>query len=376
MKIAHVVCSFPPYPGGMGNVTYETARELLDLGHQVKVFTPKYNRKSSDKRIDFVERLDPVFNLENSAYLPQIGKKLDGFDLVHLHYPFYGAAKAVQKWKKNNPGTPLVITYHMDNKGVGLHGLFFKTYRKLFLNKILSSADMLIGASLDYIKHSHAAKFYRKNTEKWYELPFGIDTKRFQPKQPSKKLTEKFNIEPEKKTLLFVGGMDKSHYFKGVPVFLEAVKELKQKGGEVKAVLVGEGNMKQDYIRKSQELNISDIAHFTGFVEDNNLVDYYNLADMTILPSVDKSEAFGVVLLESMASGTPVVVSNLPGVRSVAKEEGEVFSVGNSSDLVNKIQKVFRKKEFDSNELHKKIAKKYDWENVVKKLENIYKTIS
>ena len=138
MKIAHIVSSFPPYYGGMGNVVFQTAGELRNRGHEVVVYTPQYfeekeikdidapeekeHSKKLQDQIDNVKRLRPSFQYGNAARLPQLYEELQGFDLVHMHYPFFGTASIIRKWKKKNPTIPLVITYHMDPRGLGWKG--------------------------------------------------------------------------------------------------------------------------------------------------------------------------------------------------------------------------------------------------------------
>lgn len=377
MKIAQIVCAFPPYHGGMGNVACETSTRLLQQGHDVQVFTPKYDKDSEGPVFDFVNRVKPVFSYGNSAYLPHIKEKLSDFDIVHLHYPFFGVANLVRKWKKDNPSTPLVITYHMDARGDGLKSLIFKTYRKLFLDKILSSADVLLAGSLDYIKYSQASDFYRKNKNKWRELPFGVDTEKFKPEKQDRGLFKQLDLDPDKKTLLFVGGMDQAHYFKGVPVLLEAISKLRQGNFDVQAIFVGGGELRAKYVQKAKKLDIKSGVRFAGFVSDGELPKYYNSADLTVLPSINQSEAFGIVLVESMATGTPVLASNLPGVRSVAKNGGFVVQKNDYLKLANKIRDIFESKKLSN--LSKKTRKlcidKYSWNSYIDKLEEVYEYV-
>ncbi|MBU0647092.1 glycosyltransferase, partial [Patescibacteria group bacterium] len=100
MKIAQIICTFPPYKGGMGNVAYNFSKGLADLGNDVSVLTPDYSEKnnkfSNDSKLNFkVLRLKPLFKYGNAAFIPQLFWKLDDYDIVHLHYPFFGATKII-----------------------------------------------------------------------------------------------------------------------------------------------------------------------------------------------------------------------------------------------------------------------------------------
>lgn len=394
MKIAHIVCSYPPYYSGMGNVVFETVSRLVGLGHEVEVFTPGYyedkelkfleepeeevHREDLQERVDYGRRLCPSLQYGNAARLPQIAGELDRFDLVHLHYPFFGTANLVRKWKLKNPNKPLAITYHMDTRGPGWKGLIFKYYSKYWMPKILGSADKLIGSSFDYIESSDAGLLFNQNREKWVELPFGVDTERFKPREKPEALFERHNLTPDLPILLFVGGMDAAHYFKGIPVLLKALLLLKRQNFNVRAVFVGEGELRKEFALKAQGFGIKNNVRFVGRVEDEELPYYYNLADLLVLPSINQGEAFGMVLLEAMASGVPVVASNLPGMRKVAGEGGMVFEANNETALAQTIADYFSE-ENNIEEwgigVRRVVEEKYSWDFVTHKLEEIYKML-
>ena len=384
MRIAHIVCSYPPYYSGMGAVVLQTVDELASRGHEVEVITPLYepfgkSREAAypeyaEEQIDYASRITPRIQYGNAAYLPEIAKKLDDFDLVHLHYPFFGTATMVSRWKKKNPHKPLVVTYHMDTRAGGWKGLIFKYYAKYWMPRILGSADLLIASSQDYIEASDAARFYHASREKWQILPFGVDVKRFAPRKKPIDFFE-HGFHPNVPTIIFVGGMDKAHYFKGVDVLLQALKILQIEGIDVQAVLVGDGKLRKRYVIKAKGYGIEQHVLFVGRVEDNILPMYYNMADLAVLPSTDRGEAFGMVLLEAMASGVPVVASDIPGVRSVARDGGSVVSPNDAGALAEAIAGFFR----DDQErvrlgvlARRTVEEKYAWESIIDQLEGWY----
>lgn len=395
MKIAQIVCTYPPYHGGMGNVVYETASVLAKLGHEVEVLTPHYydeeelevikpeelpsieKQKEVERELNVsARRLKPALQKGNAAYIPQIQNELDDFDLVHLHYPFYGVANLVRKWKLRNPDKPLVITYHMDNRAPCWLGLFFKYYAKYWMPRILNSADVLIASSLDYIEHSNARDIYLQNKNKWVELPFGVDIERFKPRVKEKPLIVRNNLNSEFPILLFVGGMDMAHHFKGIPVLLQAMHKLKKDNFDLQLVLVGEGELKVEYEYQAKIFGLSDRVRFVGRVESDELPYYYNLADLFVLPSVNQSEAFGLVLLEAMASGVPVIASDLPGVREVTRDGGEVFPAGDYLALAEVIRGFFQSnidRQGLQDNIRLVVEEKYAWSRVALELDNIYK---
>jgi len=394
MRIAHIVSTYPPYYGGMGNVVFQTASYLSALGHEVEVFTPQYYQKEEiksveepvaevhepelEEQIDYARRLKTPLSYGNAAYMPSLAKELDRFDIVHLHYPFFGTANIVRKWKRRHPEKKLVITYHMDNRAVGWKGLFFKYYASFWLPKVLGSADLLIGSSLDYITASDAGGLYRKNPDKWIELPFGVDIERFKPREKLKDLFVQHNLDNDKPIVVFVGGMDKAHYFKGVEKLLGSILVLKKKNMFVQAVLVGDGDMRERYELVTRAFGLADRVAFAGRVSDEELPYYYAIGDVTVLPSTDRGEAFGMVLLESMACGVPVIASDLPGVRTVAQDGGMVVEPNNSESLAEAIAGYFVD---DTNRadwratVRNRVEEKYSWEKIVKRLDCLYREL-
>jgi glycosyltransferase involved in cell wall biosynthesis len=132
--------------------------------------------------------------------------------------------------------------------------------------------------------------------------------------------------------------MDRPHAFKGVGFLLDAWGRLGLAG--TKLVLVGQGELRPSYLDRATALGLSKSVVFSGPVEDEDLPRLYTLADLLVLPSLDRSEAFGLVLLEAMASGRPVIASALPGVRSVFEDgkEGFLFPAGDENAFLAKLR--------------------------------------
>ncbi|HBB37607.1 MAG: Glycosyltransferase (Modular protein) [Candidatus Magasanikbacteria bacterium GW2011_GWD2_43_18] len=385
MKIAHIVCSYPPYYGGMGNVVLQTVQELGKRGHEVEVLTPLYQTQPGTspenfeepvkEQVDYARRITPRVQYGNAAHIPEITKELDRFDLVHLHYPFFGTANLVRKWKLRNPEKPLVITYHMDSRAPGWKGLFFKYYNAFWMPRILGSADLLIGSSFDYLKASDALPLFQTSREKWRELPFGVDVDRFQPREKPMDLFQDAGFDPSLPTLLFVGGMDQAHYFKGVDVLLKALLRLKKNDYSVQAFFVGDGDLRARYEAQAKGYGLQESVKFLGYVEDALLPIVYNAADLFVLPSTTRGEAFGMVLLEALASGVPVVASDLAGVRSVAEDAGMVFPPGDDFALAEVIAGYIfdpQNKEDFSHIARQVALDVYAWPRIIDQLEAWY----
>jgi len=373
MKIAHVTPTFPPDKGGMGNAAYHMAIETAKFQNKIVVFTPQYKRVNEVSYNDIqVIRIKPVIKYGKAAFIPQIFLKLSSFMIIHLHYPFFGGAEVVWFLKKCKPDLKLVISYHMDVVGKGLRAAIYKMYTKTYLPKIVSLADKIIISSYDYFNHSYIKGIAKE--EKVEEIPFGVN-ENLSPQKKDNHLLKKWGIAPDEQVILFVGGLE---YFKGVEFLIKSIPHLK---GKIKLLIAGEGPLMNEYRELAKNLGIIRQVCFTGSVSDEELVKYYNLADLLILPSIDRSEAFGIVLIEAMACGKPVIASNLPGVRTVVDDgiNGFLTTPGNVADIAKKLQLLLNneglRRKFGQKG-REKVLKKYRWSKVGYKLDSLYKQLA
>ena len=381
MKIAHIVSTFQPYQGGMGNVAAAMQRELRALGHMCDVLTPAYGRTKAAGG-DHVYRLKPLFSLGNAACLPTIGKHLNDYDIIHLHYPFFGGAEPIffASRRLRKTGSRIILHYHMDVVGDGVRRALFALHNKILLPWMITRADAVIVTSQDYALHSNIASLVRSTPKHFFEIPNGVDAKNFMPGSKSAALLEKHGLSPDDRIVIFVGGLDRAHYFKGLEYLIEAMNQLRNAPYTWKLMIIGEGELKSKYADIVSQLNLAHRVLFTGYVPNESLPDYYRLADVAVLPSVDKSEAFGLTLIEAMACGKAVVASNLPGVRSVVDEgvNGLLAEPRNASDLASKINHLLFHPELMaqfSDAGRQKVETQYDWQRVVSAIEVVYQQV-
>lgn len=313
MKIAVAVCSYPPYRGGIGNAAARQAATLRDLGHQVTVLHPAHDDRVGLETIDGIEvrRLPAWARHGVSALVPSIATHLRGCDALYLHYPFYGGAEAAVLGAALRR-IPHVVYFHMDVLASGLRGAVIGAYQRTVAVAILRSASHVLVSSCDYAHNSSIGRLGLNNLR---ELPFSIDTDLFTPGAVDAGLLSDMGLDPDRPTVLFVGGMDAGHAFKGVPILIAAVSDLQI--DEAQLVLVGNGELRPNFEQLARE-HCKVKVHFAGGVSDEMVRALYRSATFTVLPSTSSEEAFGIVLIESMASGTPVIASDLPGMRTVA----------------------------------------------------------
>jgi len=404
-KIAIISAVFPPYKGGIGNVAQNHARLLSERGCEVVVFTPDYGRTTPSPSLvkeGNVILLKPVIKYGNAAYVPQLCNHLKDFDTVILEYPFFGGMKAVYKAKKKY-GFKLIVFYHMDTIPSGPKGLVFAYAKKFFLPRIIKIADIVLASSEDYAKHSDLGKYWLDDDLKFKVLPIGVDVSKFNPSPADsegraeiEQFRKNLNIKPDEKIILFVGGLDKAHYFKGVEYLIKAisliVEERERSATPIKGrrpwsgpwvsfkvIIVGPGELQRQYRELAENLNVKDRVMFTGGIKDEALIKLYKMAYVTVLPSIDQSEAFGIVLVESMACATPVIASDLPGVRSVFEDSvtGFVSSVRDEKDIAAKLSSILDdpdKRNQMSDACVQLVAQKYNWDKIGDILEQMTKS--
>ncbi|MFA5131342.1 MAG: glycosyltransferase family 4 protein [Patescibacteria group bacterium] len=377
MKIATIVCAYPPYAGGIGNSAWRI-NQMLAEKHEIEVFTP--------------DNLHPWLRSGHGAFAPQLFWRLRKFDYIYLHYPFFGTAEVVWFFKLFFRRPKLIIQYHMDVRGLSPLGRLLSLPSRLIRRSLLGQAETIVTASRDYIESSQIKKYYAAHKEKFQEIPFGVDINKFQPKLINRPLenktfaraqeivhfiNDKF-IKRDKLNLLFVGGLDSAHYFKGVSVLLNALVVVSDRRWHLR--IVGDGNLRADYEALSRKLKLNGQIEFAGNLSETDLIRSFQNADLFILPSINSNEAFGLVLIEALACGVPVIASNLPGVRSVFSdhEQGLLIEPGSIMDLQNKLEFIFKNEEMRrlmALAARRHAENKYDNAKIKLRLENLFKSL-
>lgn len=398
-KIAQVVCTYPPYRGGMGKVAFEYTERLRERGYNVHVFTsqtenPLLNKEGAGGGLeavpdpDYVHRIPAILSVGNASVMPSLFHRLKGFDLVHVHYPFFGGAEPVIVRKALRQDQGLLMTYHMDATAGGLRGAIFEAHKQMLFPWIANRCDRILVSSRDYYESSALAKL-TSVSDRVEIHPFGVDLKKFCPRtspsclayrqagSPSGEGEVTLAIPKNVPILLFVGGLDRAHHFKGLPVLLESLKDFTQ---PFHLVVVGSGELKETYEALAKMYQLSDRVTFVGSVSDDDLPRYYRMADIFVFPSIRRAEAFGLVALEAAASGIPTIASSLPGVRSVVLdgETGLLVTPEDADALRSAIELLLTRTDLReqlgrSARLHAEAH--FAWEPLITHLEQTYKSV-
>lgn len=304
MKITCITPVFPPIRAGMARAAFEIARHLGEHA-DVQVLTPvRHALRDVSYSLSVIR---PIVRIGYGSIHPLIGTALQTSDITILHYPFFGTNSLLSTAALFPHKSKFLMWYHMDPVGTGIAKPVIATHRVVISPIILRIPHGFLFASKDYVESSPHARIILAKPH--IEAPFGVD-KRFKPFDGA--ITEEKN---KSVVFGFVGALDRVHQFKGINVLFDAFKKIK---GDASLVIAGGGDMYEKY-----KIRAPERVKFTGSVSDDQLIKLYQLMDVLILPSTDRSEAFGMVASEAMACGTPVIVSDLPGVRGVIGPDDE-----------------------------------------------------
>lgn len=373
MKILQVTSSFLPILGGQEKVVFETSKRLVKQGHSVTVLTTDlFCEKDNLPREETVEgfkivRLKNNFLMKGYGYSHEAKRWLRenwrDYDLVHSHgYNRFLSEYALFYLNKK---LPLVFSAHGFRHTK--KNYFLKVLHDISLGRFVKLADKCTALTT---KDYGAYLKLGVKKENIFDLPNGVDVGEFSKRDSKliKKLKDRYGING--KTLLYIGRIHKS---KGLQYLVSTLKSL-----DCKLLIVGQdGGYKNILENQIKNLGVEDKVVFTGPLPDEELVAACHLSDVFVLFS--EWEGFGVVVIEAMASGLPVVVSDRGSLPSLVDDgvNGIVVPFGDSALLEDKLKNLLRN-ESQINFLGrngKKGVVKYSWENVISSLLDIYRVL-
>ena len=365
MKIGIVTQAFTRN-SGVGNNALCCGRELENLGHDVSIITAHFTGENDDRGMRVIRIGQDVRVPSNGAFsnftvglnlserLEDVFKK-EKFDIINIHSPLEPSLPLLALRQAPHP---VVGTFHTYSEST-LAWEAYHPYAKKWMKKL----DGHIAVS------KAAAGFFNQFANYDFEIiPNGVDTKRFDPQNSSiKKFDDKtFNI-------LFVGRMDPR---KGLKYLFEALAIIYGHREKVRLIVVGGGVMK-DYYKRYLLPELEDKVFFEGYVSDEVLPGYYTTADVYVSPATGQ-ESFGIVLLEAMASGVPIVASDIKGYHSaVSTKEGIFVPPKSPVALAKAIIKLMDhpRKAKELGQAGREKAEKFAWPKVAKQAEAFFKKV-
>jgi len=297
MKIAQIAPYYPPHLGGMESCAREISEKLAKSGHSVEVFTSSIG--SGKERIKSAENLAvhylKAWDFAHTPLIPSLFFKLlriskDTTMHVHISQPFIPEiAWLISKIRK----IPYIAHVHIDIEPTGIFGFLLPFYKKFFLKKVLKSASKIVVPTKDYV--AIISKKYVVPEHRIAVIPYGVDLNKF--KCVSTELHDPVR-------LLFVGRLAKQ---KNIPLLVDSLKKIIDKNNfNIELHIVGDGEEKNKIISLIKNSDLDGKVIFHGSLSGNKLYEIYSNSDIFILTSV--YESFGIVLIEAMASGLPVIV--------------------------------------------------------------------
>jgi len=375
--------------GGMNVYVREVSRKLVCMGVHVDVYT-----RSQDEHVPHVihdlgfgNRVVhvpagpelPLPKKELAEYIPAfvdyimefVQRKNLSYDVIHSHYWMSGIAGRDLKAEWDIPIIHMFHTLGLMKNRIAREGEYEGDYRVRGEREVLINADMIIAATPAEL--AQLQWLYEVQTDDVKVIPPGVNLRRFYP-IPSDEAREYIDVPVDNCLLLYVGRIEP---LKGIDTLLRAISRMLDggilKGCQVSlSIIGGDASVSEDQMsiemtrlqKLRQELGLEDIVTFLGKRDQDSLPYYYSAADIVVVPS--HYESFGMVALEAMACGTPVVASQVGGLAFLVQDGETGFHIPDQDPIAlgERLTALL-----DDGELHARMsikaaeyAKGYSWE--------------
>jgi len=308
LRILHIYKDYFPVLGGIENHLRALAEAQARRGHEVTVLVTDPSRRTVREELNGVQvikagRLATVASTPLSLALARELARLRP-DVAHVQSPYPVGELANRLWGR---ARATVISYQSD---VVRQRRILALYAPA-LRRALRAAQRIIVTSPAYLATS---PFLKPVTDRCRLVPLGIDTARFEAADPAQVARRRAQLG--RPLLLFVGRL---RYYKGLQYLLRALADLP--GAHL--AVVGTGSMAAEWQALAGELGVAGRVSWLGDVADAGLPACYHAADLFVLPACERSEAYGLVQVEAMAAGLPVVSTELGTGTSFVNRHGE-----------------------------------------------------
>lgn len=301
MRIMQTPARFYPFYGGVEKYVLELSKKLVRLGNEVTVAcADEPHAESEDVQGIKVIRLPYITKVANTNITLRLFRTLirENFDVVHTHIPTPWSAdiSALASMLKRKP---LCVTYHNDLTGKGVNSVIAHLYNSTLLHLVLWRATTIVVTQPKYTEYSSHLKLHKG---KIVIIPPGV--------------TEPIHsggLERKTDCVFFMSVLDKHHDYKGLEVLLRAMTKVRTKRPNAKLLIGGGGESICKYELLAERLGIIDSVEFLGTLSDQELADTYRASSIFVLPSLNKLEGFGIVALEALSFGTPVITTHVAG---------------------------------------------------------------
>jgi len=381
MKVCLLSKMYPPVVGGSGMYAYEIANGLAEIGHEVDVFTQS---TGDDRTLDVHDNVSVYSLAKARRYLvtfetlyfsarARFAVDFDEYDVIHGTLM---PASTLALSDRLGIDAPIVLTSH----SFALNEVFahspekpadyllkyaFHPMNVVMDNVAARSADRIVAISEEM--RGQLVEKYGLDERNVTRISHGVDTERYRPREEVHPA-----VSEDKLTLLFVGRLISR---KGADLAVEALAATDR--DDVELLVAGTGRLEDDLKRLVRERGIGDRVQFLGYVPDEDLPLLYASADATLFTS--NYEGFGLVFLESLASGTPVIGTSAGGIPDIV-ENGEAGYVcaGDPEAFAERIEELAEQPErlMAMSQAAREEVDGRDWADVAARVEEVYESVT
>ena len=353
MKILTVLTYYRPHTSGLTIYAERLAKAFVKRGHEVTVMTTQYDPDlPREEMMDGVRviRVPVAFRVSKGVIAPTFGlvatKLVFEHDVVQLHLPQFDAPGVA--FRARLFGKPSVLTYHCDlNLPTGFFNKIVNSVVHFQNNMAGILANRIVTYTQDYADHSPYLSRYQKKLRTFLppvELPNPGDNA-ISAFAKEHKISERNPV---------IGMATRFAAEKGVGILLDAMPQILEKYPNAQVLFAGQYEdvfSEQEYadrlMPRIKEYEKSEKWTFLGILNPTEMAAFYPALDALVVPSLNATEAFGLVQIEAMLNNVPCVASALPGVRQpvLMHDMGEVAAIGSSDELADGLLKIFADKE-------------------------------
>ncbi len=375
MKIALVSPYDFAHPSGVNIHISNLGRRFTYMGHRVKIIAPcsRPNEISANKGFIFVGKPLPlriggsVVRITPSPHLffsPQVRDILDEerFDVIHLHEPFLSPVSCAAVYYSQAPLN--VATFHAARGKSWAYSFWKPMLNRWFVPKLdgrIAVSQAALKLVSRYFPGSYAI------------IPNGVDINRFSPD-----ITPIEDYNDGKLNILFVGRLEKAGQREGLKYLLRAYRRVKEQFPPSRLIVVApHGGVRRGYEGTVARWGLRDVA-FHDYVPNEDLPPYYKTADIFCAPTTGR-ESFGIILLEAMATGKPIVASDIEGYSEVVRDgvEGLLVKPKDEEALANALSKLLLNKPLRERigAMGRRKAEDYGWESIAQRVMDYYERL-
>ncbi len=292
LRVLHVGKFYPPYKGGMETHLQQLCRSIAsDIDLDVIVANDTSRTVQETDGPIRIHRVGTLVKVASAPICPEMAKAIQDTpaDIVHLHSP--NPTAVLSYFAARHMGR-LVVTHHSDI----VRQRWLKIFYEPWLRRLMARADAIVCFSPNYLDSSVILNLHR---EKCRVIPHGIDADHFSRADSRAVMAIQQAYGPR-----MILGVGRLVYYKGFEFLIRALART-----DATLVIIGTGPLQEKLSSMARQCHVAERVHFLGEVPD--VSPYYHAARIFVLPAIARSEAFGIVQLEAMASGTPVINCNL-----------------------------------------------------------------